>query len=447
MVRRSCRERLVASRAAARSLAACGSSIRSSASQTPRRPQPPRPPQAPAADRPRRLRQPVEDPVLTLIADSDAISRPASGSSQHGHVDGGQAGVRPAVDVLLESPYGGRTEPRIREHFDRLVDRISAYEVKALAEGDGFTEKQYEPASIDELLAMSATLGTAAGDAGAERRRRSPISQIDRARHPDSAQPARAGVRRAVPGPSARFPRGRHEARQQVPADDSERLPRRRAAARSGLRAAGRERLQAERAVARQGEGRLAVHARHRRSRTACGRTGTSTSGRIPKRRRSPRRSISGRSRKMFDGDWHLALASYNGGPGRLQRAMKTRQARRLLGAGREAAAAAARNPRLRADDSGGDRHRPEPGAVRLRLRDRAAARVRDGHAAAPVDLRRVAEWADTTIDEIQALNPELRRWTTPVRDDAYELKVPVGTAEIVTAQAGRGGRRPSWRR
>ena len=65
-----------------------------------------------------------------------------------------------ALDVLLESPYGARTEPRIREHFDRLVDRISAYEVKALAKGDGFTEKKYEPASIDELLALSTTFGT-----------------------------------------------------------------------------------------------------------------------------------------------------------------------------------------------------------------------------------------------------------------------------------------------
>jgi membrane-bound lytic murein transglycosylase D len=52
-----------------------------------------------------------------------------------------------------------------------------------------------------------------------------------------------------------------------------------------------------------------------------------------------------------------------------------------------------------------------------------------------PVDLRRVAEWTDTTIDQIQALNPELRRWTTPVRDEAYELKVPAGTASLVTAQ------------
>ncbi len=29
----------------------------------------------------------------------------------------------------------------------------------------------------------------------------------------------------------------------------------------------------------------------------------------------------------------------------------------------------------------------------------------------APIDLRRVAEWTGTSVDEIQALNPELRRW------------------------------------
>ena len=52
-----------------------------------------------------------------------------------------------------------------------------------------------------------------------------------------------------------------------------------------------------------------------------------------------------------------------------------------------------------------------------------------------PVDLRRVAEWTGTSIDDIQALNPELRRWTTPVRDTQYELKVPAGTAEAVAAR------------
>ena len=56
-----------------------------------------------------------------------------------------------------------------------------------------------------------------------------------------------------------------------------------------------------------------------------------------------------------------------------------------------------------------------------------------------PVDLRRVAEWAGTTVDEIQALNPELRRWTTPVsRTPDYELKVPAGRR--------RGARSPARR-
>src|SRR5713101_4085093 len=53
---------------------------------------------------------------------------------------------------------------------------------------------------------------------------------------------------------------------------------------------------------------------------------------------------------------------------------------------------------------------------------------------ARPVDLRRIAEWADTSISEIQALNPELRRWTTPVKDTGYELRIPAGTADVVLA-------------
>jgi membrane-bound lytic murein transglycosylase D len=48
------------------------------------------------------------------------------------------------------------------------------------------------------------------------------------------------------------------------------------------------------------------------------------------------------------------------------------------------------------------------------------------------VDLRRVAEWAGISVDEIQQLNPELRRWTTPIRGEDYPLKVPQGTAQII---------------
>jgi membrane-bound lytic murein transglycosylase D len=139
-----------------------------------------------------------------------------------------------------------------------------------------------------------------------------------------------------------------------------------------------------------------------------------------------------GTLQKQFDGDWHLALASYNGGPGRLQRAMKraglddfwklSAKPKLLPRETREyvpmilAAIVIARNPAQYGFD-----FVPE-----------AAPAYDTVTLASPVDLRRIAEWADTSISEIQALNPELRRWTTPVSDAGYELRVPAGTGDVV---------------
>ena len=218
---------------------------------------------APRQSRPRRRRRRLSKiPFSTLIAASNGHFKAGQRSSSRATSRPPSRSSTGRVDVLLESPYGGRTEPRIREHFDRLVDRISAYEVKALAAGRRL-HREAVRAGVDRRAARAvATFGTPAAPPATEGH--GPVGSRDgEPRHPDSAQPAGAGLHRAVPGPPARLHRGRHAARQQVPADDSERLPRRRAAARPRLRAAGRERVQAERAVARQGQGRLAVHARH----------------------------------------------------------------------------------------------------------------------------------------------------------------------------------------
>jgi membrane-bound lytic murein transglycosylase D len=135
-----------------------------------------------------------------------------------------------------------------------------------------------------------------------------------------------------------------------------------------------------------------------------------------------------------FDGDWHLALASYNGGPGRVERAMArtgaddfwalAARSRVLPRETREyvpmvlAAMIVAKNPAQY-----GFHIEPErPPAYETVMLTR------------PVDLHRIAEWAGTTTDEIRALNPELRRWTTPVKVASYELRVPAGTAEPVAA-------------
>ena len=67
--------------------------------------------------------------------------------------------------------------PRVREHFDRLVDRIAALELAALATGDGFTEQPAEPASIDELLAIRRSTPTLADRRHGRERRGRPRSR------------------------------------------------------------------------------------------------------------------------------------------------------------------------------------------------------------------------------------------------------------------------------
>ena len=136
----------------------------------------------------------------------------------------------------------------------------------------------------------------------------------------------------------------------------------------------------------------------------------------------------------MFE-DWHLALASYNGGPGRVQRAMKrsgrddfwtlSANKRYLPRETRDyvplilAAVIIARNPEQYGMN-----------IVPIEPPDYETVTL-----ASAVDLRRVAEWAGTPVQTIQDLNPELRRWTTPLRATDYELKVPEGTAEAINAR------------
>ena len=99
---------------------------------------------------------PPPDPIASLIATSQTHFEAGERELSVGHLERARAEFDRAVDVLLESPYGARTDARLRDHFDHLVDRINAYEVTALRQGDGFAEKKEEPASIDALLDMAA---------------------------------------------------------------------------------------------------------------------------------------------------------------------------------------------------------------------------------------------------------------------------------------------------
>jgi membrane-bound lytic murein transglycosylase D len=376
---------------------------------------------------------PAPDPVLTLIAQSEDHFKAAQVELEQGHVEGARLEFDKAVNVLLESPYGGRTEPRIREHFDRLVDRISAYEVKALAEGDGFTEKKYEPASIDELLAMSATL------APEDTREVEEAVQNDPVVHDVPIPFDNARVLSFIKLFQGRL----REFMQEGLERGSKYLP----MIQDVFRAEG---LPLDLAYIPLVESAFKPNALSRAKAKGVWQfmRGTGIENGLRQdwyidERSDPEKATVAAAKylttlvKMFDGDWHLALASYNGGPGRVQRALKQTRARdfwtmsaKPRALPREtrdyvpmilAAIVIARNPA----QYGFEFAAQPPATYETVTLPR------------PVDLRRVAEWTDTTIDEIQALNPELRRWTTPVRDEAYQLKVPAGTAALVTAQLG----------
>ena len=374
---------------------------------------------------------PVDDAVVSLISVSEQHFKVGQSELEQGHFEAAKQEFNKAIQVLLESPFGGRTEPRIREHFDRLVDRISTYEVRALAAGDGFTEKKYEPASIDELLALSTTFGTPAATPEVK-----DAVQSDPANH-DIPIPLNQRVLSYIELFQGRL----HDFMEEGMKRGSKYLP----MIQNVFRAEG---LPLDLAYVPLVESAFKPNALSRAKAKGVWQfmTGTAVENGLRRdwyidERSDPEKATVAAANylqtlsKIFKGDWHLALASYNGGPGRVQRAMKranlddfwqlSLQPKLLPRETREyvpmilAAIVIARNP-----GQYGFNFELEPATAYEKIT-----------LPRPVDLRRVAEWTDTTIDEIQSLNPELRRWTTPVRDNDYELKVPAGTAEVVRSR------------
>ena len=129
-------------------------------------------------------------------------------------------------------------------------------------------------------------------------------------------------------------------------------------------------------------------------------------------------------------GDWYLVMAAYNSGQRRVERAIRRTgsrdfwvhaKQRRLPRETRSyvplilAAIVVAKNPEAHGFTA------PSGGPIDYEV-------VRLEH---PVDLSTAAKSAGTTIDEMKLLNPELRRWVTPLDDDDYPLRIPKGQSEV----------------
>ena len=135
---------------------------------------------------------------------------------------------------------------------------------------------------------------------------------------------------------------------------------------------------------------------------------------------------------EMF-GDWHLAMAGYDTGEGRILRGLQRTGARdywelsatnALLQETRDyvpfvlAAALIAKDPARYGFDVVADPPM-EFDVVNI---------------GKPLDLARVAETVGSTLDEMRLLNGELKTRTTPHGIGEYKLRVPAGTAGVLNA-------------
>lgn len=385
-------------------------------------------PQAPVQAAPAPAPLPTVDPVAVLIAKSDQHFETGQKELALGHLESAKAEFDRALDTLLESPDGARSTTRLREHFDRLVDRISVLEQAALRTGDGFSETKSEPAAIDALLAIETFESSSPKAATAETVQADlqttthdiPIPTNDRVlRYVELFQGRlreflTEGLSRGV----QYLPMIQQTFRAEGLPLDLAYIPLIESAFKPSAlsRAKARGVWQFMRGTALENGLRADWYLDERADPTKS----TQAAAKYLK-------TLYG----MFE-DWHLAMASYNGGPGRVKRALtRSRKndfwqlsatTRYLPRETRDyvpmilAAVIIAKNPAQYGFDIV-----PAPVTLSETVEVPPA-----------LDLRRVAEWAGVPMDDIQSLNPEFRRWTTPTRPGKYTIKVPQGTADKV---------------
>jgi membrane-bound lytic murein transglycosylase D len=374
---------------------------------------------------------PVADPIAVLLATSTRHYEEGARELKEGHLEAARAKFNLALEVLMLPARGARTEPRVREQFDRLVHQISAQEAMALVQGDGFRERQSEPAAIDALLDASK------GELPASPETRDAVAADAAATTYDIDIPLTPRVLAFVEmyTNNARMKSFLEEGLSR----GAKYLP----MVQAVFRAEG---LPLDLAYVPLVESAFKPSALSRAKARGIWQfmPGTGVENGLKRdwyidERADPEKATRAAAKflqSLFErfGDWHLALASYNGGPGRMQRAMKQsgktdfwemRESSKYLP--REtrdyvplilAAVIVARNP---------DRYG-------LTIAPHEAPAFETVTLQNPVDIRLAAEWAETPVQTIQELNPELRRWTTPLRGDSYDLRVPIGAADRVRA-------------
>src|SRR6202140_3804541 len=360
------------------------------------------------------------DPVADLIARVEKEYQSGQDNYRAGHLEAAKQNFDSAFNQLLGSGFDLRSDDRLEPELDRILDGINGLELAALQQGDGFAEQKSEPAPIDEANELTPA-----------------VDQNVKAKAEAEVKPTRSDLtlmmtdqvagyinyfsnrgRGTVEGALARS--GRYE-------DMIRRI----------LREEGVPQELIYLAQAESGFHPLAVSRAGARGMWQF--MGSRAKGYGLERswwvddRQDPEKATRAAAHHLKDlynefGDWYLAMAAYNSGPGRVQSAVKrtgyadfwelyrrnvlpkeTRNYVPII----VAVTIMAKNPAQYGLDSV-VKEKPVP--------------YDTVHINYPIDLRLAAECVDATAEDLLDLNPSLLRLTTP-KDHEFELHLPAGTA------------------
>jgi membrane-bound lytic murein transglycosylase D len=373
----------------------------------------PTPAQTPQMEKP--------DPVPGIIAEAEKAYAAGQDDYKAGHLDAAKQDFNHAVDILMQGPVEIKADDRLQQEFDKITEEINKLEMVAFKEGDGFAEQQPEPAPIDEANTANIPVDPnvkAKAEADLQHIQSDlPLMMNDyvagfisyfstHARSVFEASWVRSGRYRDMIQ--------RIFKEEGIPQDliylaqaESGFKP----LALSRARARGMWQFMASRGVG----------------------YGLRRNWWVDDRQ-DPEKATRAAARHLKDlynqfGDWYLAMAAYNSGPGNVQQAVKRTgyadfwelYKRNVLPAETKnyvpiilAMTIMSKNPA----QYGLDAVQPDPpmkyDVVKVDY---------------PVDLRLVAECVDVPVEQMIDLNPSLLRRTTP-KDQPFDLRVPEGTKE-----------------
>ncbi len=364
---------------------------------------------------PRRIQLPI------LIAKVEKEYQSGQDNYKAGRLDAARQDFDRAFDLLLNSKLEINSDPRLENELDRILDGINGFEMQAQQQGDGYTEQKSEPAPIDEAN-EAATPVDANVKAKAEAEIKStrsdlPLMMTDQVAGYISyfSTRGRGTLENALTRSGRYEDMIRRVLKQEGVPQDLIYL----AQAESGFHP-----LALSRVGARGIWQFMASRARG---------YGLQRDWWVDDRQ-DPEKATRAAARHLKDlykqfGDWYLAMAAYNSGPGTVQSAVKrtgyadfwelyrrnvlpkeTRNYVPII----VAVTIMAKNPTQYGLDHL-EKAQPVPYDV-----------VKIDY---PVDLRLVAQCVDASATDLQDLNPSLLRMTTP-KDHAFELHLPVGTKD-----------------